>query len=92
MAKNVKELVRDAEHLLTLVYEKDVFDGALCNVTDERNIPLFEQFYNDLECYKIHMDNDSYAFQLLESNAIIYNGDKINVPAIKNIIRILKEL
>ena len=92
MAKSETELIKEAEHLLELTYKEDFFEGAMVTVASKENMHFFEEFVSDINAYTVHMNVNSVAYQRIIENDLIYNGNRINTNAIRNIIDVLREL
>ena len=92
MSKTPKQLIKDAEFVLSLVYQEDIHKiESLQNVVSENDLVYVHQFEKDLDAFTLHLNKDSAAFERIEVNRWFVNGRKIAVERIKNIIDILKE-
>lgn len=92
MSKTPKQLIKDAEFVLSLVYQEDIHKiESLQNVVSENDLVYVHQFEKDLDAFTLHLNKDSTAFERIEVNRWFVNGRKIAVERIKNIIDILNE-
>ncbi|MGN0227550.1 MAG: hypothetical protein ACI4AI_05760 [Paludibacteraceae bacterium] len=93
MSKTTKELIYEAEQILSHVYQEDLFGiGTKEDVVKEQDISLVELFAKDLDAYTLHFSNESVPYQRIQENRWLLDGRRVSIQRIQNIIDILKEL